>query len=213
MAKTTTTLASACGASDTTIVVAASTGFAAGNFVELDGEVLRVNSNYTTTANGVNVPVLRGQNGGYALAHPSGATAVTGLASDFANAVPQQNVTYPIAGRGRTVTSYTADGAITLPTAGSDAVAILNGTVQWDMTVAAPTAEMVGSILIIVGNGKSAHTVTVAGGLGLGSTGYTIGTFDTNAQCALMLIAAGVAWVPLPSPLSGTLTGIDIAIS
>lgn len=213
MAKTTATLASACGASDTTIVVSASTGFAAGSFIECDGEVMRVNSNYTTTANGVNVPVLRGQNGGFAFAHPVTSTLVVGLPSDFADAVPQQVVTYPVAGRGRVPKSYTTAGAITLPTAGADALAILNSTVALAMTVAAPTAEMVGSILIIVGNGKAAHTVTVAGGLGLGSTGYTVGTFDTNAQCSVMLIAAGVAWVPLPSPFSGTLTGIDVAVA
>ncbi len=210
MAKTTTTLASPFGANDSQIIVASAAGFAAGNRVELDGETLQVVNSYIS---GVIVPVLRGQNGGYALAHPSGATVVTGLPSDFANAVPQAVVTYPIAGRGRTVTSYTADGAIDLPTAGSDALAILNGTSQWDMTVAAPTAEMLGSILIIVGNGKAAHTVTVAGGLGLASTGYTIGTFDGSGQCAMQLISAGVAWIPLPSPLSGTLTAIDVAVS
>ena len=81
------------------------------------------------------------------------------------------------------------------------------------MTLAAPTKDLDGSILYIIGDGKAAHTVTAAVGFGLGSTGYTVGTFDTNAACSMMVMAMNASWTLLPSPLSGTLTGVDVAVS
>lgn len=213
MALTTTTLAAAVAANDTQITVAASTGFVANQIVKIDQEFMAIGAAYTAAVNGVNVPVRRGQNGTVAQAHPITANVITGAGTDFAGPLPTVTAGYPLSARARVVTSYTADGAITLPTPGSDSVAVLNGTQALAMTLAAPTADMDGCILTVIGNGKAAHTVTAAGGFGLGSTGYTVGTFDTNAQCSIQLMACGVAWVFLGSPLSGTLTGVDVAIA
>lgn len=211
MALTRTTASSAIGAGDTKISLTALTGLVAGMVIKCDGETMLVTSGYA----GVNpVPVIRGQQATYASAHPSGAGVVFGLASDTAwsTPAPQTATQFPMV-RARLVRSYTADGAIELPTPGSDMVALLNGTVQWDMTVAAPSVDQDGDLLYIVGNGKAAHTVTVTGGLGAAGAGYTVGTFDTLGQACIVLIAAGGVWVPCPSPYSGTLTSIDVAIA
>jgi hypothetical protein len=210
MALTTTTLSSACGASDQSIVVASATGFAAGSLILIDGEVLKVRKDYVS---GTTIGVLRGLDGSKRAAHPVTANVTVGLASDFALPVEQGFVDYAVVGRGRQVSSYTAAGAIALPNPGSDALAILNGTNAIAMTIANPTKDMDGSILIIVGNGKAAHTVTYTAGLGNAGGGYDVGTFDTGGQCSVMLIAANAIWVPLPSPFSGTLTAIDVAIA
>lgn len=211
MALTRTTLASACAAGDTTIVVAAATGIVAGVIVKIDGELMLVTSGYVAAS--VQVPVIRAQQATYASAHPSGAGVVLGAASDVAWSTPApETVTqYPMV-RARLVRSYTADGAIDLPTPGSDMVAILNGTSQWDMTLANPSVDQDGDLLYIIGNGKAAHTVTYTAGLGNASTGYTVMTFDTLGQGMLALMAANGIWVPCPSPLSGTLTAIDVAV-
>jgi len=205
-----TTLSSACAATDTSIVVANATGFAAGNELRVDGEVMRVGKTYSS---GTTIPLDgRGLDGTYVFAHPTSAGVVVGSAGDWANAAPQTVDTYPVAGRARTFTSYSAAGAIALPTAGADAVAFINGTAL-AMTLALPTKDLDGSILIIVGTQGAAHSVTVASGLGGATTGYTVGTFDGTGQCSMMLIACNSIWVPLPSPFSGTLTAIDVAVA
>lgn len=206
-----TTASSAIGASDTSIVVAAATGFAAGNFVRVDEELMKVTSGYVAAS--TTVPVIRGVDGTRAVAHAVTSSVVVGSGSDFANSGPQTQDLYPIAARARTITSYTADGAITLPTAGTDAVAILNGTAQWDMTLAAPGKDLDGSVLTVIGNGKAAHTITITAGLGNAGSGYTVMTFDGSGQCAVQLMAINEQWVPLPSPFSGTLTAIDVAVA
>lgn len=212
MALSATTLTSACAATDTSIVVASASGFAPGNLVKVDQEFMRVSKAYVS---GLTILLDgRGLNGGVVSAHPVTSNVTTSATvTDFASAVAANVVAYPISSPSRQIVSYTADGAITLPTPGNDMVAVLNGTTQWDMTLAPPTKDMDGSILTIIGNGKSAHTVTVAGGIGLASTGYTILTFDTGGQCAVNLMACGIAWIPLGSPLSGTLTAVDVAVS
>lgn len=215
MALTKTTLAAACAATDIQISVTSAASFAANQYVLIDQEWFKITNSYTS---GTIVPVLRGQNGSTVVAHVSGANVVTDVisstaSSDWANAAASVTTSYPLSGRARVVTTYSASGAITIPAAGTDTVAVLAGTNALAMTLAAPTYDMDGVILTVIGNGKAAHTLTVTGGFGLGSTGYTVGTFDTNAQCSICLMACGVAWVPLNSPLSGTLTGMDVAIS
>jgi hypothetical protein len=210
MALTTTTAASAIGATDLVINVASATGFAAGNLIICDQEVMR----QLSAAVGTAIPVIRGVNGTAAKAHVSSANVTTGLPSEFSGSADQvaSAITYPTQ-RARTITSYSAAGAITLPTPGTDAMAIINGTGALAMTLANPTKDQDGDILIIVGNGKAAHTVTYTAGLGNAGSNYDVGTFDGSGQCSMMLVAANAIWVPLPSPLSGTLTSIDVAVA
>lgn len=210
MALTTTTLSAAVAASDISIKVASATGFAAGYLIRIDGESMKIQAGYV--AGSTTVPVQRGVDGTAQVAHAISANVTVGTASDWATPAQGTATLYPVQVP-RPVTSYSASGALTLPNPGSDAVAILNGTSVRAMTLANPTKDMDGSILYIIGNGKAAHTVTYTAGFGNASTGYTVGTFDTGGQCAMALMAANGIWVPLPSPMSGTLTAIDVAIA
>jgi hypothetical protein len=210
MALARTTASAAITAADTSIVVASATGFSAGYTIRVDQELMRVGGAYVS---GTTIPVIRGQEGTQVVAHAINTGVVGGTAADWATPGPQTTVQYPLAGKNRSLTAYGAAGAITLPTAGCDAVAIINGTSALAMTLADPGKDLDGSILIVVGDGKAAHTVTYTAGLGNGGSGLDVMTFDTGAQCSVMFIAANTIWVPLPSPLSGTLTACDVAVA
>lgn len=210
MALTRTPLSAAVLIGDTTITVALATGFAAGSYIRIDQEILRVGQGYVS---GTAIPVTRGQDGTLNQAHPITAGAIVGTGSDFSAPTPQTVVNYPIGARPVQMQSYTTAGAIAFPVDGCDLRVILNSTVALAMTLAVPTVDLDGSILTIVGNGKAAHTVTVAGGIGAAGAGYTVLTFDTGGQCCAQFIAANAVWVPLPSTMSGTLTAVDVAVS
>lgn len=211
MALVSTTLASAYTAGDKQIVVASASGFAAGYTVRIDQEIFLVAGNYSS---GTTVPVICGQAGSVNAAHASGATVVAGTAADWSTPAPQTPVQYPIAGRARTLTSYSADGAIALPTPGADAVAVLNGTVALAMTLAVPTKDMDGCRLDIVGNGKAAHTVAPAAAFNdAGSNFDTLATFAAGGRQVLALIAINEKWCIYPSVAGGTLTNVTITFS
>lgn len=213
MALTTTTLAAAVAASDTKITVAAATGFAAGDNIQVDNEFMTVTNSYVPAS--VSVPVLRGVNGTFNDTHASGANVTVGLPSDFSNPSASVSVAYPLSARRRKVTSYSASGAITLPTAGEDLVVILNGTSTLGMTIANPTKDIDGAIVYIIGNGKSASTVDFDDTVGLQGAGssYDTITFQNNNQGSLAIIACNGAWLMLTPPVSGTTTNLTIAIS
>lgn len=212
MALTTSTLNGAITSSAQSLVITSATDVTAGDYMLIDQEVVRVGKSYTS---GTTIPLSgRGLNGTVAAAHATGANIVHGAGSDFANAGPQVALPYPVAGRARTLTSYSASGAIALPTAGTDAVAVLNGTSTLAMTLANPTKDMDGSILFVLGNGKSASTVTVSDGYGLAGSGYTVLTFQNAGVVGFTLMAANAAWVIIGAPpITGTSTEVSIAIS
>ena len=208
MALATTTLSSAVVVTDTSIVVASATSVAAGRIVLVDGEFMQVTQDYVS---GTTVNVVRGQNGTVTAAHVASANVTHGAAADF---------TVPSAGTANlkpglipfTTTSYSAAGAVAFGAA-QWTTAIINGTDALAMTLADPDSSQDGIILAIVANGKAAHTVTYTAGLGDAGSGYDVGTFDGSGQCCMLLTAANSIWVPLPSPMSGTLTAIDVAIA
>ena len=207
MALATTTLSSAVTVTDSSIVVASATSVAAGRIVLIGGEFLQVTQDYVS---GTTVNVLRGQNGTVTAAHVASANVTHGAAADFTVAAPGSPVLIP--GVMTTTTSYSAAGAIAFGVANLT-VAIINGTSALAMTIADPDSSQDGIQLAIVGNGKAAHTVTYTAGLGDAGSGYDVGTFDGSGQCSMLLVAANSSWVPLPSPFSGTLTAIDVAIA
>jgi hypothetical protein len=210
MALVRTTASSAILASDTSIVVASATGFAAGYLVRVDEEIMRVSTAYVS---GTTIPVIRGQNGTRVLAHPVTCSVIAGIASDWSNPDPQLAVQFPIAGRARRTLSYSASGAIDLPTPGNDLLAILNSTAALAMTVANPTKDMDGSLLFIVGNGKAAHTVTPATAIGDGGSNLDLWTFAAGARNCMLLLAINEIWVLVPSFYAGTLTNVTITAS
>lgn len=188
------------------MVVASATGFAAGNLVLIDQEVLRVSKTYVS---GTTIPVERGQNGSVTAAHVLTSNVTTFLASDITSQGPQTVTQYPVAGKARIVTSVSATATISgYP--GQDAVYVLNGSTALPITLAAPTKDMDGSLLIVVGNGKAAHTVTVTGGIGAGGTTVDVGTFATGAQISFPFIACNGVWTPLEGAYGGTVTAVTV---
>lgn len=209
MALTTTTLASAVAVTGRSILVTSATGFAAGNMIRVDNEVMVITKEYVT---GTTIPVLRGFDGTAQVAHPVGANVTTGLVTDWPfPAAGGPPIVYD-ARPARDGISYTASGAITLPSAGRDMVATLNGTTILNMTVAAPTKEMDNSKLFVVGNGKAAHTVTFTGGLGLVGATADVATFKADQSQGLEVIACNGAWVPSAAVAgAATLAGVGLA--
>ncbi len=192
MAFNTSTISSAVALTDTSIVVASATGYAAGNWVLIDQELMKVSQNYVS---GTTIPVLRGREGTVTAAHVVTANVTTGLGSDFA--IPPaglENATAYTSVRTRTMLSYTAAGALTLPMANGDMLAIINSTVALAMTLANPTKDMDGCLMVIASNGKAAHTVTYTAGLGNIGANADVGTFPTGAQTAVQLIAVNGIW-------------------
>jgi len=209
MALAETTLAAACAVSDKQLVLASGSVAAIGFLIRVDGELFQVTKGYVAGA--TIVPVLRGQQGTLATAHGITARVVVGAAADWAQSTAAQTAAaYPIAGRARVVRSYGAAGAIELPPAGNDALALINGTAH-AMTLAVPTKDLDGSIITIAGTSGAAHTVTIAGGAGGGA--LVTATFDASGLCNISFMAMDELWVPWPSPLSGTLTSIDVAMT
>jgi hypothetical protein len=212
MALTTTTLSSAVAVDDNEIVVASATGFSAGSQIRIDDEWMQIVQSYSS---GTTIGVLRGRNGSAVVAHVASANVTVGTASDFDSA--PQNGAYGSSivppARARRVVSYSATGAIALPNAGEDVVAVLNGTSTLAMTVAAPAKDADGSILYIMGNGKSASTVTFAGGIGAGSSSYDVATLQNAGQVGISVMAVNGAWVLLNGPITGTSTALSFAIA
>jgi hypothetical protein len=214
MALAATTLSAAVGLNDTTILVASLTSFAVGGLVKIEGEfmkVLEVPAAATTP-----VRVLRGQEGTAQAAHASGIRAVFGLGpstagSDWPQPIPGELVTNLVK-KATQVKEYNAAGAITLPTPGSNMLAIINGTAALAMTVAAPSTAQDGDVLEIVGNGKAAHTVTFTGGLGLVGATADVATFKADQTMSLRAVAGGGAWT-VSSVVAGaaTIAGAGLA--
>lgn len=201
MALATTTLSSAVAINDTVIKVASATDVAAGRLIRIDDEWMKVSQAYSS---GTAVNVLRGQQGSASAAHASSANVTHGLASDFsdapdgaygANVVPSQ--------RARRVVSYSAAGAISLPGAGEDVVAVINGTGALAMTLANPSKDIDGSMLIIIANGKAAHTVTYTAGIGNGGASFDVGTFSASLQVGCQLMACNGFWVLIGNGIAG----------
>lgn len=217
MALVNTTLASACGASDTVIVVASATGIVARAKVEIDGEIMQVIQSYDASTNGVNVPVIRGQEGTYAYAHPTSAKVRIGLSNDsgWGSQVAQTVNQFPIATPARQRTSYSASGAITLPQPGNDMVAIINGTSVCAMTVADPGTALDGSLLWIASNGAAAHTITFASGLSGAGSSYDVLTVNATAPVLMgpFMAVNGYWQAAVTVPMSGTVTNVTSALA
>lgn len=203
-----TTNSSAIALTDKSIVLASATGVVAGAIIVIDREQMQVTKEYVS---GTTVNVIRGQDGTAQIAHVSGAFVTVGLATDFPAPGPGGPATlYPTI----PVTdyrSYAAAGAITLPSAGRNMTAEIIGTGALAMTVAAPTKELAGTRLFIVGNGKAAHTVTFTTGLGAVGATADVATFKADQQQGIEVIACGLAWVPSATVAgAATIAGVGL---
>lgn len=206
MALVFTTLSAAVAANDTSIKVTSATGFAAGYMVQIGEEFCQVTKEYVS---GTTVPVVRGQNGGLPAAHPSGTNVGVGIGSDFGDPNATVIVGYALSARRRKKLEYSASGAITLPVAGEDMLAILNGTSVLAMTVAVPTKDNDGDRLTICGNGAAAHTITFTGGLSGAGGSYDVVTVNATAPICIEAVAINGLWTSVVNvPMAGTVTNI-----
>lgn len=211
MALATTTLASAVLAGDTVVNLTSATSVAAGRYMLVDQEVMRVVQSYVS---GTLVGVIRGVDGTPTLAHKITANVTHGLPSDFALPGAQSAVTYAIADRPIIVTSVSVTSTLVLPPAGCDMRVILNGTTVITLTVPVPTKDMDGCNLVIVSNGAAAHVPTFTGGLGGAGSSYDAITNNATGQMALSVYAANGAWcIPQAPALTGTVTNITGGIA
>lgn len=216
MALANTSLSSAVGVNDTSIVVASATGIVANYVVKFLGtnELAMVDRTYVS---GTTIPLRRGQNGGYNQAHVSGEKIACGAASDteWQSQAPQANSQYPIAGKPELRASYSASGAITLPPPGSDLVVELNGTSVLQMSVAAPVSAQEGCKLWIASNGVAAHVVTFTGGLSGAGGSYDVLTVNATAPVLIgPFMAVNLLWQAAATvPISGTVTAVTAAIT
>lgn len=208
MALTTTTLSAAVTADAKQITVASATSISSSSIIKIDGEVFRVTKDYTVGS--TTVPVLRGRMGTAAAAHPTTSNVVHSTdPADFSGTVPGGNWTFASVPVQFDVKSYTAAGAIDLPTSASLAVRVLNGTSVLAMTIAAPGKDIDGATMIIVGNGAAAHTLTFSGGLSGAGTSYDVYTNNASAPTALLVVACNGKWIcPVAPPMTGTVTNI-----
>jgi len=207
-----TTISAACTAADTALTVASATGFTAGYLIRIGDEMMRITSAYVS---GTTIPVIRGQDGTLVSAHAVTSGVVCGTASDWSTPGAQTTAQYPLAGRNRTVMTYGAAGAITLPTAGTDMLAIINGTSALAMTVAVPTKDLDGSLLWIASDGAGAHTVTFAGGLSGAGSSYDVVTINATAPVLLgPFMAVNSLWqCAVAVPMAGTVTNLTATVA
>ena len=217
-----TTTTAALTATQQIIPLTSVTNIAAKDFLFLDRELAQVQSCDSTA---LNCTVTRGRQSTRGRAHASGVVVYTGVASRFylddvvgtctATAeefLPHINITngniYQCSssewvlyryggfrefefGRSDGGTTYTALGAITI----QPGLTYLNGTTL-AMTLANPSTEQNGLIMMIVATNASAHTVTYTAGFGGGTTSRDVATFAGNVNDNMVIIAFnGVWWV------------------
>jgi hypothetical protein len=192
-----TTLSSAAAALDKQFVVASATSLVAGLYGAVDGEVFQITKGYVVGS--TTVPVLRAIEGTVQVAHVTGAqVSFYLLQSDIPNVGAQLSTYAPLAGRGRYPSSVTTSGAWTPRADNQDEVVEINGTSVVAITLTSPLRSQSGKIVIFVGNGIAAHTITYTT-TGFGNVGATadVVTFGANQMQSLQMIAAGGFWVLL----------------
>lgn len=219
MAATYTTLNGAITADQILIRVTSGTGFGKGKYIKAADEWLLQTADADSNATTL-IPVKRGQNGSQAKAHPTGEVVGVGTASNVAGAADftgnqvNTETAYPLAGRQKRTLSYSAAGAITLPSPGTDMVAVLNGTGTEAYSVAAPTKDQDGDELTILCGGAGAKTITFTGGLSLAGTSYDVYTANAGAPTGLKVVACNGAWLmPVGVAMTGTVTNLTGGIA
>ena len=184
MALASTTLAGTITASDGTINVTSATGFAAGSYVQIDSEMMKIQS-----VNGTSIGVFRGVYGTQGVAHTVYALATVGTAAEFAAA--SGGGVGPLKKKPRIYT-YAVAGAITVAPGfhriGAGAAEIKA------MTLAAPSLADDGMELTIESASAYAHTVTTTAGFMQSTTSSDVATFDVTVGSSFTVVAIGGKW-------------------
>jgi hypothetical protein len=187
MALTNTTLAAACGMNDTTIKVTATTGFAAGQIVRVDNEIMV----QSAAASGTVIPVRRGLDGTVQGAHGLLANVATGLGSDFPGPpVGQTAAVAPVPAR----VTLGANTTLTAADLAQDTTVVITKATAAAITLGAPSKAQDGLKVTFRSATAAAHTVTYAAGYyGDGGTS-DVATFAALAGASMTLEAQGGAW-------------------
>lgn len=211
-----TQLAWDCAPGDPAIRVMDPTGLVSGHKVQIDSEYCRVAQGYQLGASVV--PVLRGQDGTVTTRHRYAATVVfgdavtdfavtpsAGLPSDRPGAVPAAlSTVMPFVGW--TYPTALSPEALTIPlptTVGLSLVHFMTG--QAPYTLAAPTLDLTGTLLLLVTDQWPAQIVITNLERGGGNTNLT--TLDKNQS--QLLVALTAKWYQLEGMwyrVQGTLT-------
>lgn len=216
MAITTTTLASAVLATDTSIHVASATGITAPNFQTASGiTVLQIKQErmlVIAAPNGTFIPVIRGQGGTAQVAHTNGSLVFIGSPTDFTNfneiysalmTTLQTNYgttqnAAKLTGSADAVLS-SGPGFYVVMTAGVDAI-----------TLPTPVAGDEGNIIEIWSATAQAHTVTAASAcfaVASASGLRTICTFPAQIGAGIKLRVTNLLYTVLGTGGTGTNSG------
>lgn len=214
MSITTTTLTSACSATDTSIHVASATGITAPNFQTASGiTVLQIEQEkfvVIAAPNGTFIPVIRGQGGTVQTAHANGALVFIGVPTDFSaftqvlaslstNQQTQEGVTQnavKLTGSADAVLSSVSSYNVVM-TAGVDAI-----------TLPTPVAGDEGNIIDIWSATANAHTVTAASAcFAVGVAAKTVATFPAFAGAGIKLRVCNLQYHVISTGGTGTNSG------
>lgn len=190
MALTNTTISAAIGASDLTFNVTSTSSFSLGKVLQLEQEFLGP----ITAINGTAVSVQRrGINGSAAVAHNILAPlSLFGLNTDFMTIAPGNLVEIPPTTD--TLTTYGADGAITLPN--KDTTIFITKATAAALTLADPTVTMNGIKVLVQAQTAAAHTVSNSAGSGYNGSGASadIATYGGGIGDSMYIVADNGKW-------------------
>lgn len=211
MAFAETTLASACGANDKTIVLASATSVVAGRRFIIDGEEMQATKDYVS---GVTVGVIRGQNGTAQAPHPTGVRVTHGDGSDWGNPGQGSATNYPVSGLTYEKKSVGTGTAVVLdlPKAGTHLLINLVGAAG-TFTMPVPTKELDGCRVLFTNDTAAAHAITFTGGLGGVGATADVATFKADQKQSFEVVAMNETWQSLGGIVAGaaTIAGVGIA--
>lgn len=179
MSLTKTSLAGAITSTQNLITLTSGTSVAVGVKLKVDGEFMDVQAAGPAATQWY---VNRGLNGTAAVAHNTLAAVVHGVPADFT--VPG----------GAPVTSYGADGAITVPTV--DTLVILNKATAAAMTLAGPAKDQTNTVTFVAGT-AAAHVITYTAGIYGDTTSSDVLTMVAKVGSSITLRAQGGVWGPI----------------
>lgn len=215
MSITTTTLTSACAATDTSLHVASATGITAPNFQTGSGiTILMIEQEkfiVSAAPNGTFVPVVRGQGGTVQAAHANGALVFIGSPTDFADfiqilgSLKSSQITQEAVTQNAVQLTGSADAVLSsvssynvVMTSGVDAI-----------TLPTPVAGDEGNIIDIWSATANAHTVTAASAcFAVGVTGNkTVCTFAAFPGAGIKLRVCNLLYHVISTGGTGTNSG------
>lgn len=211
MALAETTLSAAVTASAKKLTVASATSVAAGRLLQVDGEIMLVDSSYVTAS--TTVPLAqRGLYGSAAVSHLNTARVIHGAPSDFPAPGAGAVSAFSPVGRPRRIRSYRTTASMDLPAPGEDLLVRLDST-AFTLTVPVPSKDLDGSEVTFVGSTGAAYVLEFTGGLGGASTSYETITFNATGNLCFKVIAMNETWNAVAAiPVSGTVTNVTAGL-